>query len=376
MVASVFQGLLNDQGRIRTGSGPVVSYFRGLPFNAEGNIVVEAGAVARYDQGIPFTASGAVAITLPPVQFYGPGASPYGSTGVLCALSGEPLEVPAFYHQGVPYHSDGSLFVGGGVVGWSPAELFGSGEAGAWYDPSDLGSMYLDPGRTSPASVDQVVGIIDPQISSPDSESLIQSTLSRRPILRQEGSLYFLEFDGVDDVLFAGPGFFPNMWSEPWEFWCAFTPVGTSLASAPSAGHGTFSRSGTDTASTTTNNTQGMFHRANLSGSVRYPQASSKYGTGATNTATLINGFSYGTPIVMCSMLDSPITNLRVRNGTASAQQFATLSGTPGAVAFRLGHRAAGLAWKFFGAVAINRKLTEDESTQLRDWLNVKAGIV
>jgi hypothetical protein len=89
-----------------------------------------------------------------------------------------------------------------GVVGnWSPSTLFGGGAQGGWYDPSDLSSMWQDSAGTIAAAVNSPVGRIDDK--SGNGHHLTQSTSGKRPYLRQSGSLYYLDFDGVDDRLFS-----------------------------------------------------------------------------------------------------------------------------------------------------------------------------
>ena len=48
----------------------------------------------------------------------------------------------------------------GGVV-WTPAKLFENGELGAWYDPSDLSTLFRDTAGTVPVTADgQTVGLM------------------------------------------------------------------------------------------------------------------------------------------------------------------------------------------------------------------------
>ena len=50
---------------------------------------------------------------------------------------------------------------GGGVVEFSPASLFESGEVGAWYDPSDLSTLFQDTAGTTPVTTSgQTVGLM------------------------------------------------------------------------------------------------------------------------------------------------------------------------------------------------------------------------
>lgn len=93
---------------------------------------------------------------------------------------------------------------------FTPARLFASGEEGAWYDPSDLSTMFTTAAGSTPASVDGPVGRIEDK--SGNANHATQATAAARPTLRQTaGGLYYLEFDGVDDSLessaiaFGGP---------------------------------------------------------------------------------------------------------------------------------------------------------------------------
>ena len=80
-----------------------------------------------------------------------------------------------------------------------PSVLFANGEEGAWYDPSDLASMFQNSDGTTAAVVDQPVGYI--RDKSGNGNHAIQATSDKRPTLRQSGSLYYLEFDGANDCL-------------------------------------------------------------------------------------------------------------------------------------------------------------------------------
>ncbi len=90
---------------------------------------------------------------------------------------------------------------GGGGAPFSPSGLFVS-NTGAWYDPSDLSSMFqLSTGATAPA-VNSPVGYLGDK--SGNGNHALQATVGARPILRQDGGgRYYLEFDGSDDFLRA-----------------------------------------------------------------------------------------------------------------------------------------------------------------------------
>ena len=87
-----------------------------------------------------------------------------------------------------------------GAAGFSPLSLFASGEQGAWYDPSDLSTMFQDSAGTTPVTTDgQSVGkILD---KSGHGNHASQATAAARPLYKTDGTYHWLQFDGVDDCL-------------------------------------------------------------------------------------------------------------------------------------------------------------------------------
>lgn len=73
--------------------------------------------------------------------------------------------------------------------------LFANGEMGFWYDPSDLSTMYQDTAGTTPCtSAGQTVGkILD---KSGNGCHATAPNNGARPILRNSGALWWLEFNG------------------------------------------------------------------------------------------------------------------------------------------------------------------------------------
>lgn len=86
---------------------------------------------------------------------------------------------------------------------FTPLNLFSIGEQGAWYDPSDMATLFQDDAGTVPVTAaDQVVGrILD---KSGRGNHATQVTEASKPILRISGGLSWLEFDGVDDFMVTG----------------------------------------------------------------------------------------------------------------------------------------------------------------------------
>jgi hypothetical protein len=79
-------------------------------------------------------------------------------------------------------------------------DIYTAGEQGLWLDIQNLANLYQDAAGTTPAAVGSPVGLIIDK--SGNDNHLSQATSSQKPILRQDGGgAYYLEFDGVDDLL-------------------------------------------------------------------------------------------------------------------------------------------------------------------------------
>lgn len=70
----------------------------------------------------------------------------------------------------------------------------------AWYDPSDLSTLFKDAAMTTPVSADgDPVGAM--QDKSGNGHHITQSVAGSRPLYKTSAGLSWLEFDGVDDNL-------------------------------------------------------------------------------------------------------------------------------------------------------------------------------
>lgn len=83
------------------------------------------------------------------------------------------------------------------LSGFTPQDVSG---LVAWYDPSDLSSMFQDSAMTTPvtANNDPVGAIRD---KSGNGNHLLQATAANRPLYKTSGGLSWLEFDGTNDSL-------------------------------------------------------------------------------------------------------------------------------------------------------------------------------
>jgi hypothetical protein len=92
-----------------------------------------------------------------------------------------------------------------GAAAFSPAVLFAGSVKGAWYDPSDLSSMFQDTAGTTPvAANNDPVGRINDK--SGNGNHLLQATAGKRPLYQTASGLSWLLFDGVDDGLATATG--------------------------------------------------------------------------------------------------------------------------------------------------------------------------
>jgi len=88
--------------------------------------------------------------------------------------------------------------------GWHPGKLFQTGAKGAWFDPSDLTTLFQDVAGTLPvvSDGDPVALMLD---KSSNQIHMVQPATALRPLFRSANGRHWLEFDGVDDRLTA-PG--------------------------------------------------------------------------------------------------------------------------------------------------------------------------
>jgi hypothetical protein len=83
---------------------------------------------------------------------------------------------------------------------FDPLSLFANGEQGAWYDPSDLSTLFQDAAGTTPVTADgDPVGLMLDKSGNGNHAS--QSVAASRPVYRTDGVLHWLEGDGIDDDL-------------------------------------------------------------------------------------------------------------------------------------------------------------------------------
>lgn len=98
-----------------------------------------------------------------------------------------------------------SLAINGlGPLPFYPSSLFANGEQGAWYDPSDLTTLFQDSAGTVPVTADgdPVGRMLD---KSGNGNHATQAVDASRPTYRTDGALHWLELDGSKGLAVVSP---------------------------------------------------------------------------------------------------------------------------------------------------------------------------
>lgn len=234
---------------------------------------------------------------------------------------------------------------GSGAPPFTPESL----GAAAWYDPSDLSTLFQDSAGTVPGVVDSPVGKLNDK--SGNGNHLTQATANARPTLRQSGPLYYLEFDGVDDHLAAS---FAMV--QPWDRISAIRQITWT------AGDHVFGGIAVNS---------GVLLQHDTGAS---PQIGLFDGT----AVVAINGtLAVGSDGVVTERHDNANSRLAVNNGGYTSGT----SGSTAADGLRMGagfFSVIGL-WsnvRVYGACMIRRALTVNEIADLRTYMGAKAGLV
>lgn len=228
---------------------------------------------------------------------------------------------------------------------FGPRQLFARGEAGAWYDPADLASMFQDNAGTIAAAVGAPVGLI--RDKSGRGNDAVQATAGARPLLKQDsGGRYYLEFDGVDDRLSA---VFPI--AQPFDRISAVRQIawqsgGVIFGNSTAGDHG-----------------------------ILYQGASAGTITMRSNSLTLSrSNVAIGVTNVVGEHFDGSGSTIFVNNEAASAGAIGTLA--PGGIA--LGARGSGTgpsSIRIYGMCMVGRSLLSGETGRLRRFMAARGGV-
>ncbi len=236
--------------------------------------------------------------------------------------------------------------------GWSPAWLFqGSGE-GAWYDPGAAGAVWRDTAGTLPALPGDGVARIDDL--SGNGNHATQATAAARPILRQSGGLYWLEYDGVDDALVTSG--------------VNFDGDGLTMIAAGEKENAVTRQVllGLGPSVLLHINRSSSVNRAGMadgSGEQRGLLQTGSYRTVVTGTSDRATG--------IVTLRENAVASALSQTGTPPGEVFGTLS-------IAVGASAAGvvnLNGKFFGGLVRLGVLPEAEISRVEAWMALKSGV-
>ena len=228
---------------------------------------------------------------------------------------------------------------------FSPRQLFARGEPGAWYDPSDLGSLFQDSGGTIAAAVDAPVGRINDK--SGRGNHAVQTAAGARPMLRRDGGgRLYLEGDGVDDWLRAQFAI-----AQPWDrisavrqiSWTDFDRLFGSAASA-------------------------------FGGVIRQIGASPQIGINSGVSGPATAAFPVGVNGILTERYHGAASRLAVNESAYVTGDAGTTA--PSGITIFSDHLPGGFGhYRLYGVVMVGRALTERETRLTRRFLAARAGV-
>ena len=262
------------------------------------------------------------------------------------------MKTPAIGDQTI----NAAIYGQGFTLGWSvtttlavfsPAELFANGEVGSWFEilPS---TCFQDVAGTIPSAVGDPVARINDL--SGNGNHALQSTFASQPILRQGGSLCYLEHDGVGDYLVAS--------------------YGSDLANLTRAmGYRVL---GADFFADDDNTVNFASLYALADGNLRW----GINGAGAGNSLLASGGWDWGVDsVAVVSAHADRAFRITGSGNSASGTSAAAPAGISGAT---IGAAAGGLIplqGRIYSFVDVGRVLTEEERTNLAGYIAEKSGV-
>jgi hypothetical protein len=228
---------------------------------------------------------------------------------------------------------------------FSPRALFANGEQGAWYDPSDLGTLFQDVAGTLPAVLGGPVGRINDKSGRGNHAG--QGGAALRPTLRQDGNgRYYLEFDGVDDRLLTAA----VALDQPWDRVCCIRQTNWANGRRIFAG---------------SSGTAGLLQQAGTS-----PALAMFDGT----LAPVNSGAVLGAAAVIAERHSGATSSLAVNGGAASTGN----PGTTAASGIALGCDVGGFnaaAFHFYGLCVVKGGLGAAALAALKSYYAAKGGV-
>jgi hypothetical protein len=219
---------------------------------------------------------------------------------------------------------------------WTPANLFINSEPGAWYDPSDLATLFKDTGAADPVTADgDSVAVM--QDKSGLNDHMIQGDPAKRPVYRTDGTKHWLEFNGTSQVMASS--------NAPWINTATELAVGVAVSVEGGDDYGGILSKGTEG----NDSYKGFNIRRTVGNAVQL------HGLGSNQNATSSEAFY--TVVVYSGIWVSGQT-LAIYKNEALADSKAPAANNPdsGSKALTIGklsYAAFYVAMKFYGAVII-----------------------
>lgn len=250
-----------------------------------------------------------------------------------------------------------AIYGQGFTLGWSitttlavfsPADLFANGEVGSWFEilPN---TCFQDVAGTIPSAVGDPVARINDL--SGNGNHALQSTFASQPILRQGGSLCYLEHDGLGDNLVAS--------------------YGSDLANLTRAiGYRVL---GSDIIADDNDANASVVQSLN-DGDLRFLVGGS--GGFGDRSVVAVGGWNWNVDSVVVASAHAD-RELRV-TGSGSSATAVALSAPTGMSGATIGAGAGGVAplqGRIYSFVDVGRVLTEEERTNLAGYIAEKSGV-
>jgi len=222
--------------------------------------------------------------------------------------------------------------------------LFARGEAGAWYDPSDIATMFQDSAGTVAAAVGAPVGRINDK--SGRGNHATQALAGSRPVLRSDSGRLYLEFDGADDDLMSASFAI----AQPWDRVSAVQQISWTLHDRIFTGVGVPDgglRQGSSAS-------PGLYLFSGAAG----PQSS---------------GLAIGATGVVTERHHGPSSRIAVNNGSYVTGDAGTAS--PNGIRLGVGSAAAA-NFRLYGLCMVGRALSDSETARTRRFMAARAGVI
>lgn len=230
---------------------------------------------------------------------------------------------------------------------FTPLSLFGAGEGGAWYDISDASTLFQDLAGTVPVTADgQPVGMV--RDKSGNNNHLVAASTAARPIYHQAGGKYWLQSDGVDDIIRVN-----FTLAQTWQRIAAFRPLAWVANARIMSGGSAVANA--------------ALFQTGVS-----PQLALFDGT----ISTPVGGAAIGSDVIITEQHSGATSSLQINSGTPVVSNSGTGAASGQAIFAANGGSGAFFATMYFyGAVVRSGTMTASQISNVKAFLAKKAGV-